>query len=192
MVLVMYWQVRKHPLVAGLLLGLAAATRQQAWLFLPFLLYLGWREGRWQDLRYRALAALAMFLACNVPFMLQNPGDWLSGVLAPVLDPLFAQGVGLVGLTAVLLQQQLGPPILYVALVIAAYIFACKLFLRRCLASPGLAMLLPILPLALGWCSPRTFFVILPLLAMAVLTSLDQADGVRTGLDRRISRLGGV
>ncbi|MGH2344936.1 MAG: hypothetical protein ACRDG4_06890, partial [Chloroflexota bacterium] len=51
--LVVYWQLRDRPLVGGLVLGLAAATRQQVWFFLPFLLYLAWRNYGWRDVVQR-------------------------------------------------------------------------------------------------------------------------------------------
>jgi hypothetical protein len=171
LILVMYWQVRERPIAAGLLLGLAAATRQQAWFFLPYFLYLGWRTGGWRDLWRRALPAIATFVACNLPFFVLNPGDWLAGVTGPMTDPLFAQGVGLIALSIAFLKQQIGPPLLYALLEIAGIALAFRLFMARCMTAPGLAMLLPLLPIALAWRSLHTYFLILPLLATAVLTS---------------------
>ncbi len=171
LILVMYWQVRERPIAAGLLLGLAAATRQQAWFFLPYLLYLGWRTDGWRDLWRRALPAAAVFAACNLPFIILNPGDWLAGVLGPMTDPLFAQGVGLIALSIAFLKQQIGPPLLYAVLELVGIALAFRLFMARCMTAPGLAMLLPLLPIALAWRSLHTYFLILPLLATAVLTS---------------------
>jgi uncharacterized membrane protein len=186
MILVMYWQVRERPIVAGLLLGLAAATRQQAWFFAPYLLYLGWRTDGWRDLAQRLLPAVGVFLACNLPFILLNAHDWLAGVMGPMADPLFAQGVGLIALSIAFLKQQIGPPALYLALEAIGMVLAFRLYMRRCLASPGLAMLLPILPIALAWRSLHTYFLILPLLATAVLTC-DDSDETEPELSARRS-----
>jgi hypothetical protein len=172
LILVLYWQSRDRPLPSGLLLGLAMATRQQAWFFAPFLLYLGWRTGGWRDVRFRLLPALLVFALCNVPFILLNPGDWLAGILGPVRDPLFAEGVGAVAIPIVLLKQQLGSPLLYAVAEIVVYFLAFRLFTRRCLDAPGLAMLLPMLPLVFAWRSLYTYFLVLPLLATAVLTTM--------------------
>ncbi len=185
MILVVYWQLRGRPLAAGLMLGLAIATRQQAWFFAPFLLYLGWRTGGWRDLWLRLLPAVVVFFLCNLPFILLNPGDWVSGILGPMRDPLFAEGVGIVAIPIALLKQQIGPPLLYVAIELVAYCLAFRLFTRRCLSAPGLAMLLPLVCLAFAWRSLHTYFLILPLLATAVLASADGEHVVRPNAARR-------
>lgn len=169
LILVLYWRFRERAILAGLLLGLGAATRQQVWFFAPFLLYLGWRTGGWTDLHKRLWPAIAVFLACNLPFIVQSPQDWLAGVLGPMRDPLFAQGIGLIAVSIAFFKQHPGPPLLYTLLEAITYIMAFRFFMRRCLVAPGLAMLLPLLPIALAWRSLHTYFVVLPLLAVAVL-----------------------
>jgi len=167
-ILVVYWALRDRPLLAGLLLGLAAATRQQVWFFLPFLLYLGWRVRGRRDLRQRGLSALAIFLLCNAPFLWMNPGNWFAGVLGPMRDPLFAQGVGLINLSIVGLLP-LVHPIWYGLLECVVWVGAFRFFTRHALNAPGLALLLPLLPLVFAWRSLHTYFIVLPLLATAVL-----------------------
>jgi len=189
LILVIYWQVRERALAAGLLLGLAMATRQQAWFFAPFLIYLGWRTGGWRDVKLRLLPALLVFALCNLPFILLNPGDWLAGVLGPMRDPLFAEGVGVIAVPIALLKQQLGPPMLYAGFELVAYGLAFRLFMRRCLTAPGLAMLLPLLPLAFAWRSLHTYFLVLPLLATAVLANSESVNAARRTVRRR---LGGI
>ncbi len=182
--LVVYWQLRERPLVAGLVLGLAAATRQQVWFFLPFLLYLALRNHGWRDVLQRGSVALAAFLACNLPFIVMGPQDWVAGVLGPMTDPLFAQGIGLIALSIALFQQHIGPPILYAVLEGIALVGCFWLFTRQWHRAPGLAMLLPLLPLALAWRSLHTYFLILPLLATIVLTlppGTRKALGLNTG-----------
>jgi hypothetical protein len=189
LLLVIYWQVRNRVVFGGLVLGLAAATRQNVWFFIPFLLYLAWRTGGWRDVRVRAGCALAVFLACNVPFIVENPGSWVAGIVGPVADPLFAQGVGLIALMIAIFKQHLGSSLIYLGLEIVAYIALLRLYMRRCLTAPGLALLLPLLPLFFAWRSLHTYFLVLPLLAIAVLTDYDgqllrrRRSGPRTDLD---------
>jgi hypothetical protein len=85
-------------------------------------------------------------------------------------DPLFAQGIGLIALTIALFQQHIGPSILYAVLEGIALVGCFWLFTRQWHRAPGLAMLLPLMPLALAWRSLHTYFLILPLLATIVLT----------------------
>ncbi|HVA90185.1 MAG TPA: hypothetical protein VNL71_10110 [Chloroflexota bacterium] len=167
--LVIYWQVRERPLVGGLVLGLAAATRQQVWFFVPFLLFLAWRWHGWHDLWRRSSVALAVFIGCNLPFILMGPQNWLAGVLGPMTDPLFAQGIGLIALTIALFQQHIGPSSLYAVLEGVALVGCFWLYTRHWQRAPGLAMMLPLIPLALAWRSLHTYFMVLPLLAIAVL-----------------------
>ncbi|HEY8286645.1 MAG TPA: hypothetical protein VIJ28_19825, partial [Chloroflexota bacterium] len=167
--LVLYWQVRDRPLIGGLILGLAAATRQQVWFFVPFLLYLAWRRHGWRDLWRRSGVAAAVFVGCNLPFILMGPQNWLVGVLGPMADPLFAQGIGLIALSIALFQQHIGSQNLYAIIEGVALVGCFWLYTRHWQRAPGLAMLLPLIPLALAWRSLHTYFMVLPLLATAVL-----------------------
>ena len=58
------------PLLSGLFFGLAAATKYQAWLFLPLLLGLGWLNGwrgrEWRRFALGLLPVLALLLAWDV------------------------------------------------------------------------------------------------------------------------------
>lgn len=184
LLLVVYWQLRERVVLAGLVLGLAAATRQNVWFFIPFLLYLAWRTGGWRDVRVRAGCAVAVFLVCNVPFIVENPESWVAGIVGPMADPLFAQGVGLIALMIAIFKQHLGSPLIYLALEIVAYIAMFRFYMRRCLAAPGLALLLPLVPLFFAWRSLHTYFLVLPLLAMAVLTEYDARSARRTSGSR--------
>jgi hypothetical protein len=82
---------------------------------------------------------------------------------------MFAQGVGLITLSIAIFKQHPGFPLFYTALEAVSYVAAFRLFVRRCITAPGLAMVLPLMPIALAWRSLHTYFVILPLLALAVL-----------------------
>lgn len=171
LILIAYWRLRDRPILAGMALGLAAATRQQVWFFVPFLLYLGWREGGWADLRRRGSTMVVIFLASNIMFIAPSPSDWLAGILGPMRDPLFAQGIGVISLAIAVFKQHPGTPFMYTLLEAAGFLFAFRLFMKRFSASPGLAMLLPLMPIALAWRSLHTYFVVLPLLAIAVLAA---------------------
>lgn len=92
---------------------------------------------------------LAVFLACNLPFIVASPGDWLDGMLGPLRDPLFAEGIGLVGLSLSKILP-LWPSAVYGGLELLLYALVFAFFTRRYAAAPGLAMILPLLPLAVA------------------------------------------
>src|SRR5207237_3058602 len=79
-----------------ILVGLACATRQPAWFFVPFYLVAVWkRDGRPEALRRLLIAAVAGAIP-NLPFFIASPGAFLGGVLMPTLGPLEPYGVGLI------------------------------------------------------------------------------------------------
>ena len=79
-----------------ILVGLACATRQPAWFFVPFYLVAVWkRDGRAEALRRTAIVAGAGLLP-NLPYLAMSPGDFVAGVLMPTLGPLEPYGVGLI------------------------------------------------------------------------------------------------
>jgi hypothetical protein len=88
-------------------------------------------------------------------------------------DPLFAMGVGLIELSLAKVIP-LWPSSVYLVLVIAVYVALLVFFVRRCQRSPALAMLLPLIPLAFAWRSLHTYFMFLPLLAVAALVARDR------------------
>ena len=74
------------------LMGLAMAVKQTPWLIVPFVVagivlesrrLRGWTQGLRDGLRYLGIAAVA-FLVPNLPYLLNAPGAWLSGILTPV------------------------------------------------------------------------------------------------------------
>ena len=85
-------------------LGLACAVKQLPWFCVPFLAVGLAIEARGRKshpvpvvVRYLACVA-GVFVAVNLPFIVWHPGAWLHGTLTPFLDPLVADGQGLVTL----------------------------------------------------------------------------------------------
>lgn len=100
------WQMhRRSTPLAGLWLGLAAATKQTPWVAAPFLVV--WAFGtagpslaaRFQaGARFSACAGLG-FLIPNLPYLVADPAAWMRGALIPATAPLVPFGLGLSLLT---------------------------------------------------------------------------------------------
>ena len=118
------------------LMGLAMAVKQTPWLIVPFVVagivlesrrLRGWTQGLRDGLRYLGIAAVA-FLVPNLPYLLNAPGAWLSGILTPVSAQTVPAGQGLVSLS---LSLPLGGGSLrdfnYAAIVVLAALLACYL-----------------------------------------------------------------
>ena len=81
--------------LSPILLGLAVADRQTAWLLVPFYLVAVWSAYGRSEASRRAAIALVVALVPNVPFLVDAPAAFVASVLAPLGD-LPADGVGLV------------------------------------------------------------------------------------------------
>jgi uncharacterized membrane protein len=89
------------------LMGLAMAVKQTPWLIVPFVVggivlesrrLRGWAQGIRDGVRYLGITAVA-FLVPNLPYLLNAPRGWLSGVLTPVTAQTVPAGQGLVSLS---------------------------------------------------------------------------------------------
>lgn len=156
---------------SGLLLGIAAATKQIAWFFIPFyLIAVLATQGRRVAARRAALIA-AVFLVANLPFIVHDGGAWLSGVLAPVTAPSFPRGAGLVFL-ATNDVLPLWPAAIYTAAEALAGVAVLVVAWRTRRSSPELGVVLAVLPLFLARRSLFSYFFLAPLFAYAGLVRL--------------------
>ena len=157
LLLVVAWLLREKRWRSALFLGLALASKQIAWFFVPFYLILIWRQHSLREGVLRLTIAGSVALAVNLPFIIWNPGAWLAGVLAPMADPMFPLGVGLVNLSSSHLLPYL-PNWLYLALEAGAMAAVLAYYWRICRACPEAAMFLAVVPLFLAWRSLPSYF----------------------------------
>ena len=169
LLVVMAWMLRKRRWTSTLLLGLAFASKQTSWFLAPFYAILIWRTYGWKEMLIRMSVAGGIFLACNLPFILWNPQAWLAGVLAPMSDPMFPLGVGLVGFSVTHLIPFL-PKWVYTALEGITMLGSLVWYWRICKRLPESAILLAVLPLFMAWRSLSSYFycVVYPIFILMV------------------------
>ena len=155
--LILAWLWRDKRWASAIMLGLAFATKQPAWFFLPFYLILTFRSYGLKETANRSLIAGAIALACNLPFIIWNPQAWIAGIIAPVSDPMFPLGIGIVGLSTSHLLPFL-PKFVYTVLEVAAMPLTYLWYWRICREHPESVMLLAVLPLFLAWRSLSSYF----------------------------------
>jgi hypothetical protein len=173
------WQ--RAPAWSAVLLGLACAVKQEPWFIVPFALVHWWAMSEPDRAPVATLKNLAWlvaaFLAPNLPFMLWHPGDWLAGVLSPLLSHAVPLGSGLITL------QTSG----LVALPLRAYAILWVGALVVCLAAYArwpqrLAWLPFIAPAIVLFFSPRSlqnYFIYWPLvLAVYAATAPEQREPI--------------
>jgi hypothetical protein len=163
------WGWWRHWGISTVALGLAVAAKQLAWFFVPFYVLFIWRRRGPREALTRLVGAGAVFAVINAPFVINNPGAWLRGVLAPQIDPMFPLGNGLIRLSLAGVLP-LAPSSVYLALEALAILACIFLYWRKRRASRGTGFALAVLPLWFAWRSLTTYFyfVTLPALALAL------------------------
>lgn len=204
------WLLWRDARWSAILFGLALATKQQAWFFIPFYaIFIGFGGlaisaarpfgswATWRDAILRLAGAAGIFLAINLPFILHDGHAWLMGVLAPVRDPMFPRGPGLVQF-ALARVLPLWPQPVYTALELLGILAAVGWYAwRGARRYPATAFILALLPLWLAWRSLPTYFYFAALPALALWLawheSAPQTNGGGSGSGGRLKpRLDGV
>ncbi len=159
------WLFLQRRWLSPLALGLACASRQPAWFFVPFYLLATWRLEGFRETARRGAVVAAAFLLPNLPFIVDAPRAWFDSVFAPMLGPLEPYGVGIVRL-GILGPLPLFPHPVYT--VLSVVVLALLLAILWCYWKrlPNGALAFPLVPLFFAWRSLQNYFVFLPLLAI--------------------------
>jgi Glycosyltransferase family 87 len=157
LLIVLAWLLRNHRWYSALFFGLALAGKQTSWFLVPFYLIMLGRQYGSKEAVGRMSIAGSIALLINLPFMLWNFHAWLAGVMAPVADPMFPMGVGLVGLSTVHLLPYF-PTWFYSGLEAGAMLITIAWYWRLCRQRPEAALLLAVVPLFLAWRSLPSYF----------------------------------
>jgi uncharacterized membrane protein len=163
--LLLAWEHRDRRWLGAMLLGLACAYKQYAWGFVPFfaidaVLAAGWREEVW-----RGALALGAFLLPNGPFLVASPLAWFTSLWLPLSEPLFPQGIGVIGLSLGHLLP-FGPPTLYALLEVAVLGVALVAAIRWRRHLGAGVLVLALLPLFFAFRSIPSYFAFAPWLAL--------------------------
>lgn len=157
LLLLVSWLKRDQRWISAVFFGLALATKQIAWYFVPFYLIMALQHYGWKEACYRLTIAGGIGLAINLPFIMWDYHSWFAGVMAPIADPMFPMGVGLVSLSTSHLLPYL-PTWVYSALEFGGMFLTYGWYWRICRTRPEAAMLLAVLPLFLAWRSLASYF----------------------------------
>ena len=161
------WIFRKQLWLSALFMGLAATTKQIAWLFILFYLILIFREVGWKR-AFQSFGVIALtFMVTNLPFIFSAPQSWMQGVLAPILDPMFPKGAGLVAFSI----AGILPPnsLLFTLMEVGVLILALVWYYFNCRKYPQAGLLLAVLPLFFAWRSFSAYFYFASLLVFGAV-----------------------
>ena len=147
-------------------MGLAVATKQTAWFFLPFYLILLWKTAPPKTVARTIGIIAAIFIAFNAYFIIDDPSLWLRSIASPMTEPMFPLGVGFISLvTSGLIDMQSSLPfsILEVIVLIIAVIW----YFKNCVRYPESGLVLAVLPLFFAWRSLWTYFFYIAIIILA-------------------------
>ena len=116
-----------------------------------------WRQYNFVESVRRLSISGIVALLINLPFILWNPHAWLAGIMAPMADPMFPEGVGLINLSTTPLLP-IFPQMVYDVLELAAMLVVLVWYWRICKERPEAAMVLAIIPLFFAWRSLSSYF----------------------------------
>ncbi|HUY23277.1 MAG TPA: hypothetical protein VMV22_13150 [Acidimicrobiales bacterium] len=163
-------------------LGLACAVKQLPWFCVPFLVVGVAVETRRAGRRGAPVATayvavvVAVFAAVNLPFVVWQPGAWFHGTLAPFVDPLVADGQGLVTLATHGLTGGADLGLLDVAGALA-YLSVVAAFV---VWYPAMKRIWPLLlPVAFFFSARSLSSYLVDLFPMAVVAAVTVAAGAR-------------
>jgi hypothetical protein len=179
--LLLAWGEWRSARLSGISLGLAIATKQLAWFAAPFYAVLVWRAGGWRELAKRLSITIPIFAVTNGPFLLAAPLAYVHSVAAPMTDPMFPMGSGIIALSLAGILPLLSRAA-YALLELGALIAGLSAFaFGLCRRSPALGLVLATLPLLFAWRSLINYFYLTPLLALAVCLANEQLEQIGNG-----------
>jgi hypothetical protein len=160
--------VKKHPWQSTIFMGVAITTKQTSWFFLPFYLIYMFRVTGIKKLIPLIGTTLAIFVAANLPFMINDPKLWFDSLMAPMTESIFPVGVGIITLvTAGLLYIQ--SPMVFTALEFIAIIICIVWYYRYGRRYPNTGPILSVIPLFFAWRSLWTYFFYMGLIVFALI-----------------------
>jgi hypothetical protein len=154
--------------LSALFMGIAVATRQTAWFFLPFYLIMLWHNTGVKSAG-KAIGIIAgVFLISNGYFIAQDPGLWLESVTSPMTTQMFPLGVGLVTLVSSgLLNITSSLP--FSIMEIAVFAVAVAWYARYGKKYPEAGPVLSVLPLFFAWRSLWMYFFYISVITCAAM-----------------------
>jgi uncharacterized membrane protein len=162
---------------SSLAMGLAVATKQIAWFFLPFYLILIVRQFGVREALRRSGVIVGLYVLMNAYFIAESPGSYLAGISGPMSDPMFPLGTGIIALFVAGFLPMVSKAA-FALMEMGAWIGGVAYTARTRVLFPATVAALGALPLFFAWRSLANYFYLVPVLALAVYYASSQRDRV--------------
>ena len=168
LLLIAWVSLDKNRLLSAVTMGLAVATKQTAWFFLPFYLILLWRRSGIKSLAFVTSVIAGIFILMNAYFIIKGPTLWLSSLASPMADPMFPMGVGIVSLvTSGIVNIRSSLPFTIIEAIV--FIGGILWYVRNARQYPLAGPILAVLPIFFAWRSMLDYFFFVQLIVIACM-----------------------
>ena len=167
--LLMAWLlIRERLWLSALCMGIAVATKQVAWFFLPFYGILILRTTGVKKATLALVLVGAVFVAFNLPFIISNPELWVTSITAPMSAIMFPTGVGIITMvTSGVLH--ITSPFVFSTLELCALALTAVWYYRNCVRCPHTGLILALVPLFFAWRSLWNYFYYTDIVLLAAI-----------------------
>ncbi|MCL2141173.1 MAG: hypothetical protein FWH42_05905, partial [Dehalococcoidia bacterium] len=165
--LLMGWlSAPRRPWLSAIFIGIAAASKQNIWFLLPFYFILMHRTFSRRTALQCIVIVGAVFFTINAPFIVLDFPLYISSVMAPMMDPIFPMGNGLVALvTSGILRWD--APLFFTLMQIVVFVICVFWYFRHVRHSPHAGIILSIIPLFFAWRSLWGYFYFYDIILLA-------------------------
>lgn len=168
LLLIAWILIKKNWWLSALVMGLAVATKQTAWFFLPFYLIFIFKSAGTKPLVKISGIIGCLFLAANLPFIINGPQIWLSSLTAPMADSMFPTGSGIITFVLsgmVNIQSSMVFGIIEAVVLIGGAIW----YYHHCQKHPSTGLVLAIFPLFFAWRSIQSHFFLMDIVLLGAI-----------------------
>jgi len=164
--------IRKNIWFSAVCMGIAAATKQTAWFFIPFYSIAVFKTIGLKRVGYIMAIMVSIFLAANLPFAIRDFGPWITSIVTPMSNNMFPVGVGLVSLVTNGIIKVNSP---FIFNIVEFMLLGCGIiwyffYFKR---YPCLGPVLAIFPIFFAWRSLFGYFFYTGLIVLAMVLCQD-------------------
>ena len=177
--LIAWLALNRNLWLSVICMGIAVATKQTAWFFVPFYLILLSKTYGPKKL-FTGIALIAgIFIVTNLPFAIGNWHIWFNSITSPMTDLMFPNGLGLITLvTSGLIKVRSSLPFTFLEAM--ALIAAIIWYFKYCRKYPQTGVILAIIPLFFAWRSLFPYFFYVDIIALAYIMVNDDTNLQKT------------
>jgi len=179
--LLAWFLLKRNSWLSALFMGIAIATKQTAWFFLPFYLIMMYRTYNIKRTMLVTSIAAGIFVVANVPFMVSDLKLWFSSVFTPMNSQMFPLGVGLVTLVTGGIVD-IRSPFIFDILEFAVLALGTLWYFRYYNKYSQLGPVLSMFPLFFAWRSLWPYFFYTGIIVLALILDEQQLNTQNSNL----------